>query len=149
MDKQKYKLIKKVLDDKPDGIIKTAYEKPNGKYILKVEYKGQFEWIEMGHATDIYDEELDWSFQVTFKVSEAMKYGYKMSCNSGIVNDRYRGLTCDFSNLILEREIIKTSYGMGHHLYKEVYRCSKCNQLWQINEEYDSHMGTTIKCHKL
>lgn len=148
MNRSEFKEIKKILDDKPTGIIKTVYEKPNGKYVLKVEYKGQIGWIEIGHGVDFYDKEQDWTFQEVFHVSKAIEYGYKMPCNSIVTVDGYKNLTCDPTTLQLVEVVEDMSKGMGHHLSETIKTCPKCNQKWRIIAEYDSHRGTDTVCYK-
>lgn len=147
-DRSNYKEIKTILDDRPTGIIKTAYEKPDGSYILRVEYKGQVEWIEMEDWVEFHDKERDWTFQQTFRISDAIEYGYQMPCNSGIEVNGFKNLTCDPTTLKLVEVLEDMSKGMGHHQSKKIKICPKCQQKWRIISEYDSHRGTDIVCYK-
>jgi len=146
MDKWELKKVIELEDVSPKGMIKTIFEKADGKYILKAEYKGQIEWIEMNSGTDFYDREKEWEFQVVFPVSEAIKYGFTVPCEFKLTIDPYRNLTCDPSTLEHLEKISEVNY-LGAFEKEDIYECPKCKNVWRIIKNYDSHRGYWNNCY--
>lgn len=148
MDESLLKKIIELEDQRPTGIRRTIYEQKDGTYILKVEYKGEIQWIPTGYATDFYDKEKDWTFQESFNIMTAIRYGYKVPCDYESSITYYKGLTCDPTSL----EHIKNIGGDGAsfaYWKEDIFKCPKCGKIWKIREEYDSHKGTWHNCYQL
>lgn len=112
-------------------------------------------WLKVGENSDQkyfdrnqtdYKEKQFTSFPLTqFTIKEALQEGLKIECGQFSNIDNYFGLSC--SPLTLKHvKNISTPEQVGYPRKVDIYKCSNCNQLYEIEEEYDSHKGTKFTC---
>ena len=69
-------------------------------------------------------------------------------CNfRGRENNSDLELTCDLLDLKLVENVTE-EHAAGWYEIVNIFRCPKCNQLWEIKEVFDSHLGTRRHCKK-
>jgi hypothetical protein len=123
---------------------KKAFDIYSREVWLKVGENSDQKYFDRNQS-DFKEKKLS-SFPLTqFSLKEAIQYGLKIECGQFSNIDNYFGLSCSPSGLTHVKNL-STTEQVGYPIKVDIYKCSTCNKLYKIEEEYDSHKGTRFTC---